>query len=152
VKQNTNCNDLTQTEHVYALVLDDNDRALVREYSLPHRSPLNWSTFTVLLSQGADPMKAAQDELLTLGYVCTTWIYLGTYKNQQGQIVHFLFARNTRPASLPPSCNGFHWVGLRDLHYALLDGRIHELGDVASITLALYLMANQIQTAPLPVI
>ncbi|MCA9935235.1 MAG: hypothetical protein H6662_03470 [Ardenticatenaceae bacterium] len=140
VGQNFDDNNLTQMERVHALVMDCEGRALVKERQA---SPLQLSILSVPLEQGGDPMSAVKDELLALGYESPKWVYLGTYTTCHGQPTHFLFTQHAQLAPSPPSHNGYHWVEKRDLHYALLDGRINQLGDITNITLALYLLDRQ---------
>lgn len=129
-------------ECVYALILNDNDCALVRHVSTPGNTPY-WTMLKAKLPTGQNPICAAQAELDSLGYRAAKWMYLGTYVDGESRVIHFLFAKNARLQTVAtPGKNGVQWVSLEDLRYALLDGRIGKIGDATSIALAMYLTGS----------
>jgi hypothetical protein len=131
------------TEQAYALILNPDGKALVRQTKTTCTVPFYWTMFKVDLPDSQDPLKVAREELFTLGYESGDWVYLGSYANAGKEVIHFLFARDARAAfsrATPPPPKDVNWVSLRDLRYALLDGRIGQVGDATSIALAMFLM------------
>ncbi len=137
--QQTEQPELTPAERVYVLVLNADGNVLVRQV---HSIPRSWTMLRASLDGNEDPIMVARMELSALGYESTHWVYLGSFSNAEGRVIHFLFARDARrTSSLGAGTNGVQWVSLRDLRYALLDGRIGQIADATSIALTMYLMA-----------
>lgn len=133
---------LSLTEKVYALILNADGKVLVRQEHTNGSISLNWTMLWASMADNQDPVTIARCELSRLGYQCTHWVYLGSYANSEGRINHFLFARDARESlAALPGKKGVEWVSLRDLRYALLDGRIGQVSDATSIALTMYLMA-----------
>lgn len=128
-------------EQAYALILNPDGQALVRQSRTNCTVPCYWNMFKVDLPDSHDPLKVAREELFSLGYESGDWVYLGSYTNAGKEVIHFLFARNARAARSPfTPPKDVDWVSLRDLRHALIDGRIGQVGDATSIALAMYLM------------
>ncbi len=144
---------LTSTEQVYALILNSDGKALVRQVLPSLNASIHWTMLRANLADNQDPVAVARDELFAYGYESPSWIYLGSFTSSEGRVFHFLFARDAQKAPCE-QCgkNGVQWVSLRDLRYALLDGRIGQMSDATSVALSMYLMAlhHKSETAVTP--
>lgn len=138
-------------DYVNALVLNEAGEALILE---GYKHGTGWSSWQVLggyLEEGEDPMTAVQRELLEeTGYSSDQWLYLGSYvidANRHVGVGHFFCALNAHPVAEPnhDDLEDFElkWIPLRELKYALLDGRIAVISYAINISLALLLVDQQ---------
>lgn len=140
-------------DYVSALILNDAGEALIIEGYNHGTSGCSWQVVGVFLKEGEDPHTAVQRELLEeIGYSCDEWLYLGSYiedANQHVGVSHFFFATGAQSIA-KPNHNGLEtldikWVSVKDLKYALIDGRIGVVSYAANIALALLLLEKKIQ-------
>lgn len=123
---------------------------LVLEGAHNGRSWSSWQVIGRSLQDNEDPMHAIQQDLyIRTGYVCTNWIYLGTFvidETQKCGAGHFFCARllhkNIKPDKAATDGLNLKWVEKRELKQALLDGRIAVINHAVAISLAM-VMCNQ---------
>lgn len=131
-------------DYVSALVLNSDRNALVLE---GYRHGVGWSSWQMvegLIEANEDPVTAVQRTLLTnTGYQSSAWTYLGSYvvdPNQHIGVGHFFCARSAKlvDTNAPPNqSQTLRWVGMDELRFALLDGRIATLRHAIAVSLAL---------------
>ena len=139
-------------DYVNALILNDADEALIIEGYSHGTNECSWQVVGSYLEKGEDPYKAVQRELLEAGYSCNEWLYLGSYMlDTDGHmgVGHFFYATGAQRIA-EPSQNGLapfplKWVSIKDLKYALVDGRVGVIHYAANIALALLLLEKKIQ-------
>ncbi len=90
----------------------------------------------------ADPFSAIQRALREVGYVSSSWRYLGGFVvdgDQHVGVAHFFLALGARPASDAPHLlltPEWRWVSRSELQSALVDGRVNLLNYATNLTLA----------------
>jgi 8-oxo-dGTP pyrophosphatase MutT (NUDIX family) len=137
-------------DYVNVLVLNDDEEAMIIE---SYNNGNGWSGWQVIggyLEDGEDPYKAVQRQLQATGYDCTQWLYLGSYTIDAEQHVgvgHFFYATGAHLVAHKrygkKNKSEIKWVSIKDLKYALLDGRINVMSYAANIALALLLIDRQ---------
>lgn len=138
-------------DYVNALILNEAGEAMILEGYKDDNSWSSWQLAGGYLEEDEDPYTAVQRELLEeTGYSCAQWLYLGSYTidaNQQVGVGHFFFATGAQRIADPDLSNleaiDVKWVPIKDLKYALVDGRISVISYAANIALALLLIEKQ---------
>lgn len=137
-------------DYVNAIVFNDAGEAMVLEGYKHGVGSSSWQVLGGYLEDGEDPMTAVQRELLEeTGYCTDDWLYLGSYvvdANRHVGVGHFFCGRNVQQVAQPASSDmeaaAIHWVSLRDLRLALLDGRIAVVSYAVNIALAMLLVPS----------
>lgn len=132
-------------DYVNALVLNEQQEALILEGYKPGTGRVNWQIVAGSIDAGEDPLAAVQRQLLAeTGYRTDEWSYLGSYvvdANRHVGVGHFFCAQKVRlaaePQSYPLDDVVMRWVSLKDLRYALLDGRLGAISYATTVALAL---------------
>lgn len=139
-------------DYVNALILNDAGEALIIE-GYKHGNGWNgWQVVGGYLEEGEDPYTAVQRELLEeTGYSSDNWLYLGSYTmdaNRQVGIGHFFYATGAQRIAEPDHDDleafDVKWVSVKDLKYALIDGRVGVISYAANIALALLMLEKHI--------
>lgn len=134
-----------QLDWVNAVVLNDAGQALVFESPRQTGSGVHWQVLAHFLPANTDPFTAVQTALVhKTGYQTNHWSYLGSHvidsKQAEGN-GYFFSAQQARQITTPqPNGHTPHvarWVSVTDLRYALLDGRIANISDALTVSLAL---------------
>lgn len=139
---------LHQRDFVTAFVVNARGEALVLESQHPETGGPNWQMIGARVGEADNPITAVQDALSQyIGQYQADWLYLGTYEAERGGLGHLFFARDVKLLSANnhhlASSYGIRWVTLRDLHHALLDGRIINIHNAANVALALYFFPQE---------
>jgi ADP-ribose pyrophosphatase len=132
-------------DFVNAVVLNEQNDVMILE---GYKHGLEMSTWQVLgsyLEQDEDPGTAVKQQLLNLtGYESNDWVYLGSFvadANRHGGVGHFFCARGAtlvqEAADSPNQDVQVRWVSLKELKYALLDGRISGASYALNVALTL---------------
>lgn len=137
-------------DYVNAFIINEANEVLVLEGINNGRSWSSWQVIGRNLQGDEDPMRAVQQDLLRrTGYICTNWIYLGSFVVDETQNIgagHFFCARLLERSTIPDkaSTDGLNlkWVAKRELKQALLDGRIAVINHAVAISLAM-VMCNE---------
>lgn len=132
-------------DYVSALILNKQGEAMVIEGYKHGVGSSCWQMMGGFIEEDEDPITAVQRELQEeTGYVCDDWIYLGSFivdVNRHMGTGYFFCAQGAEKkmeAHLPDmEQSQIKWVSLRDLRYALLDGRIAGISHGMTVTLAL---------------
>lgn len=134
-------------DYVNALALSDSGEAMILERGKPGGGMSSWRVVGGYMSNGEDPMTAAQRTLLdATGYHSDEWLYLGSYvmsdsEQAESGVGHFFCARDAQQIARPNVGSlediEMRWVSQRDLKYALLDGRVSVLSYAITISMAL---------------
>lgn len=132
-------------DYVNAVVLNKNNEALILEGYKHGAGRVTWQVVGGYLEPGEDPLTAVQRELLEeTGCSTQDWSYLGSFvvdPNRHVGIGHFFCAQNVE-ITAKISGNGdleayeLKWVPLKELRYALLDGRLAAVGYATAVALA----------------
>jgi 8-oxo-dGTP pyrophosphatase MutT (NUDIX family) len=133
--------------HDYVNVAEFNEvgEALILEGYKHGARRSGWQVVGGYIEQGEDPLTAAQRELLEeTGHEAENWRYLGSFvidANRHVGVGHFFLCTNAHAVRQPDSGDleetRLRWVSLKDLRYALMDGRISIISYAMNITLAL---------------
>lgn len=129
--------------YVNALVLNEFGEALILPTFNPHSERMEWQLVSGGVEPGEDPLTAVQ-RILHAHTGCETrdWTYLSSYLSDLGchaGVGHFFCAQKVKQSTLPVQTTAPkpHWIPLKELRYALLDGRIASISHAANISLAL---------------
>lgn len=133
-------------DFVNAVVLNKQNEVMILEGYKHGLEMSSWQVLGGYLDEGEDPVTAVQRELLEeTGYHADDWLYLGSFiqdANRHAGIGHYFCARQARQIAEPHHDDleafGIQWVPLKELKYALLDGRIS--GSSYAINVALTLL------------
>ena len=139
-------------DYVNVLVLNDAGEAMIIEGYKHGNGWSGWQVVGGYLEEGEDPYTAVQRELLEeTGYSCDKWLYLGSYTmdaNRHVGVGHFFYATGAQQIAEPNhnDLESFNvtWVPVKDLKYALIDGRIGVISYAANIALALLVIEKQL--------
>jgi ADP-ribose pyrophosphatase len=129
-------------DYVNALVLNESGEALVLPMLHHQSGRVSWQLVGGDIEPGEDPLTAVQ-RLLHREAGCEThdWTYLSSYLtdiNLHVGVGHFFCAQKARPAADgTPAVLNAEWIPLKELRYALLDGRIASISHATTISLAL---------------
>ncbi|HRQ41926.1 MAG TPA: NUDIX domain-containing protein [Chloroflexota bacterium] len=134
-------------DYVNALVLNESGEVLILPAPDPHSGRVAWELVGGGVEPGEDPLTAVQRILQThTGCVTNDWTYLSSYLTDLGCHVgvgHFFCAQKARQTVLPSAQTAAspirapQWIPLKELRYALLDGRVASISHAATISLAL---------------
>jgi ADP-ribose pyrophosphatase len=135
-------------DFVNAVVLNENNEVMILEGYKHGLEMCSWQVLGGYLEAGEDPVTAVQRELLEeTGYQAPEWLYLGSFiqdANRHAGIGHYFCARHARQVAEPNHNDleafGIKWVPLKDVKYALLDGRISGSSYAINIALALLML------------
>jgi hypothetical protein len=138
-------------DYVNAFIINEANEVLVFEGTDNGRSWSSWQVIGRNIQTDEDPMNAIQQDLLQrTGYVCTNWIYLGSFVIDETEKIgagHFFCARLLEKINVPDETmmQGLKakWVAKRELKQALLDGRIAVINHAVAISLAM-VMCNDL--------
>ena len=119
-------------DYVNALVIDNQNRALVLEGYKHGLGRSSWQVVGGYLELGEDPLIAMQRELLEeTGYVAEGWSELGSFvvdANRHVGVGTFFLATGAKRVAEPDHDDLEHfeirWVALSELKEALFDGRV----------------------------
>jgi ADP-ribose pyrophosphatase len=133
-------------DFVNAVVLNEANEVMILEGYKHGLEMFSWQVVGGYLEEGEDPVTAVQRELLEeTGYHTNDWVYLGSFvldANRHVGIGHYFCARKATQIAEPNHDDletfGIKWVSLKELKYALLDGRI--CGTSYAINVALTLL------------
>lgn len=132
-------------DYVNVVVFDEQGKALILEGYKHGARRSSWQVVGGYLENDEDPLSAAQRELREeTGYESEEWRYLGSFimdANRHVGVGHFFLCLNAREVTTPhpddlEDCS-IRWVSLKDLQYALVDGRISIISYAMNISLAL---------------
>lgn len=132
-------------DFVNAVIVNEAREALVLEGYKHGTGRICWQMIGGYIEPGEDPLTAVQRELLEeTGYHTDEWVYLGSYivdPNRHIGVGHFFCAQQVRLIT-EPNHNDLEaftlkWVSLKELQYALLDGRLAAISYATSVALAL---------------
>lgn len=131
-------------DYVNALILNESGQALVFEEPKLAGAGVHWHLLGRCLSPDTDPFTVVQQELLQkTGYETTVWSYLGSHimaPDRPVGVGYFFCARQARRTITrqleTPASGTIKWVPLKDLRYALLDGRIAVISHALTASLA----------------
>lgn len=137
---------LHQPDYVNVLVLNQQNEALILESTKNSDGGLAWQIVSSPFDKSDDPLTAVQQYLLNqTGYHTNDWSYLGSYlldPDQPTRVGYFFCAQKVQ--RLHPVTHSFleeqfqlRWIPLKELRYALLDGRIPLISHATTISLAL---------------
>ena len=136
--------DVMLTDFVTAVVVNAQNEMLVLETAAPKDQWSNWRMVTGELDKNSDPIAAIKSQLQAMtGYTTNAWTYLGSYqadgKQSDGRVGHFWLAKVLSPASVPALHANLQirWIPIREVRYALIDGRIGTFTQAISVALAL---------------
>lgn len=132
-------------DFVNAVVFNEDGKALILDGYKHGARRCSWQVVGGYLEADEDPLAAIQRELLEeTGYHSSEWRYLGGFvidANRHVGVGHFFLSLNARQVALPDSQDleefSVRWVSLKDLQYALMDGRISIISYAMNISLAL---------------
>jgi ADP-ribose pyrophosphatase len=132
-------------DYVNALILNEANEALVLEGYKHGNGRITWQIMGGYIEPAEDPLTAVQRELLEeTGYQTEDWTYLGSYivdPNRHVGVGHFFCAQKVRLTAEPCHSDledfAVKWVPLKELRYALLDGRIAAISHAITVSLAL---------------
>lgn len=132
-------------DYVNAMVVNKANEALVLEGYKHGAGRITWQIVGGYLEPGEDPLTAVQRELLEeTGYETKDWSYLGSFvvdPNRHIGIGHFFCAQNVEQVAEPDSGDleeyEMKWVPLKELRYALLDGRLAAVSYATTVALAM---------------
>ncbi len=132
-------------DFVNALILNEANEALILEGYKHGTGRVSWQIMGGYIEPGEDPLTAVRRELLEeTGLTSDEWSYLGSFivdPNRHIGVGHFFCAQNAQQVTEPNhnDLEAFEikWVSLKELHYALLDGRIAAVTYATAISLAL---------------
>ncbi len=130
-------------DYVNALVLNESGEVLILPAVNPHSERMEWQLVSGGVESGEDPLTAVQRILYThTGCETSDWTYLSSYLTDLGCQVgvgHFFCAQKVKQSTLPVQTTAPkpHWIPLKELRYALLDGRVASISHAANISLAL---------------
>ena len=132
-------------DYVNAVVFDSNGRALIFEEYKHGARRYSWQTIGIDLEKDDNPLAAVEQHLLTtVGYVSSEWRYLGGFVvdgNRGMGTAHFFLALDAKPVATPVTASGnappWRWVEMKNLRYALLDGRINVVNCAMNVMLAM---------------
>lgn len=132
-------------DYVNAVVLNGEQEVLIIEGYKHGTGRVCWQIVGGYIETGEDPFSAVQRELLEeTGYGTHDWSYLGTYivdPNRHVGVGHLFCAQNVSLMSAPQhdDLEAFtvKWVPLKEVRYALLDGRLSTLSHATTVALAL---------------
>ncbi len=118
-------------DFVNAVVLNKEKEVMILEGYQHGLEASSWQVLGSHLEKDGEPYETIQQELLQMsGYQSDNWIYLGSFvvdADHHGGVGHFFCALDAVQTAQPengPNLAQIRWVSLKDLHYALLDGRI----------------------------
>jgi ADP-ribose pyrophosphatase len=132
-------------DYVNVAAFNEKGDALILE-GYKHGARRNgWQVVGGYLEEGESPLAAAQRELVEeTGYASDNWRYLGSFivdANRHVGTGHFFLAADARRVQEPAHNDleefSVHWVSLKELKYALVDGRINVISYAVNISLAL---------------
>jgi len=132
-------------DYVNAVVFNKKREALILEGYKHGAGRVTWQIVGGYLEPGEDPFTAVQRELLEeTGFSTKDWSYLGSFvvdPNRHVGIGHFFCAQNVELTADRVQNNDLEsyelkWVPLKDLRYALLDGRLAAVGYATAVALA----------------
>ncbi|MBX3059835.1 MAG: NUDIX domain-containing protein [Anaerolineae bacterium] len=130
-------------DYVNALVLNESGEVLILPVLNPHSERMEWQLVSGSVEMGEDPLTAVQRILHThTGCQTSDWTYLSSYLSDLGCQVgvgHFFCAQKVKQSTPPAQTMAPkpHWIPLKELRYALLDGRVASISHAANISLAL---------------
>jgi ADP-ribose pyrophosphatase len=135
-------------DFVNAVVLNEKNEVMILEGYKHGLEMFSWQVVGGYLEEGEDPVTAVQRELLEeTGYQAQEWLYLGSFiqdANRYAGIGHYFCARKAvqiaEPCHNDLEAFGIKWVPLKDLKYALLDGRISGSSYAINVALALLML------------
>ncbi len=131
-------------DFVNVLVLNEQGQALVFEREGRGPNILTWRLVSESLEDDADPLAAVKQALFRqAGLQSNEWRYLGSYtvgSYLPARVGHFFVAQHAQQIALPNIPGRARWVTMRDLRYALLDGRLSAISHAMTVSIALLTM------------
>lgn len=131
-------------DFVNVLALNEQGNALVFEREERGPSVLTWRLVSENLNVGDDPITAVKQALFRqAGLQSNEWRYLGSYtvgSYLPARVGHFFIAQHARQITPPGAPSRIKWVTMRDLRYALLDGRLSAISHAMTVSIALLTM------------
>lgn len=132
-------------DYVNALIINEAGHALVFEESIQNNSKVHWHMLDQYLNREVDPFLTIQQALLQkTGYETAVWSYLGSHMmatDRPAGIGYFFCAQQARRTAArqlaAPEAITVKWVSLKDLRYALIDGRIATMSHALTVSLAM---------------
>lgn len=134
-------------DYVNVLVLNEHNEALILESDKNETGGLAWQIISSPFQKSDDPLTAVQQYLLNYtGYQTNDWSYLGSYildPLHPTRVGYFFCAQKVHqhhPIHVHPFLEEqfqLRWIPLKELRYALLDGRIAIISHATTISLAL---------------
>ncbi len=131
-------------DYVNALILNESEEALILPTADLFSGRICWQLLSGGIEQGEDPLTAVQRLLhIHTGYATNDWTYLSSYFSDScghEGVGHFFCAQKVKPttAFIPPTTAASpQWISLKEIRYALLDGRIASISHATTISLAL---------------
>lgn len=132
-------------DYVNAVVFNEQGEAMILEGYKHGARRSSWQVVGGYIENGEDPLAAVQRELLEeTGYQSDEWRYLGSFvmdANRHVGVGHFFFCLNAKEIATPKPDDleswSIRWVSIKDLKYALVDGRISIISYAMNISLAL---------------
>jgi 8-oxo-dGTP pyrophosphatase MutT (NUDIX family) len=145
-------------DYVNVVVFNGLGQALILEGYKHGARRSSWQVVGGYLEPDEDPLSAAQRELLEeAGHHSEQWRYLGSFivdANRHVGTGHFFLCLDAREIAAPTPDDlepfSLRWVSLKELKYALMDGRISVISYAMNVSLALValnkLSQNQVLT------
>lgn len=131
-------------DFVNVLVLNEQGNALIFEREERGPSLLTWRLISENLDEGSDPLLAVKQALShQAGLHSDEWRYLGSYtigSYLPARVGHFFVAQHARQIAPPNMPGRAKWVTMKDLRYALLDGRLSAISHAMTVSIALLTM------------
>ncbi|MCL4266490.1 MAG: NUDIX domain-containing protein [Anaerolineae bacterium] len=132
------------SDYVNALILNEAKEVLILPTPNLYSGRICWQLIGGGIEQDENPLTAVQRILHAhTGYVTNDWTYLSSYLSDSCGYVgagHFFCAQKVKQtAALIPqtASSAAQWIPLKELRYALLDGRIASISHATTISLAL---------------
>jgi ADP-ribose pyrophosphatase len=140
-----NCSLICAKDYVNVMVLNGDQEVLVLEGYKQGVGRISWQMLGGYLEKNEDPLTAVKRELLQkTGYHTTNWVYLGSYvlnTNRHVGVGHLFCAQNVQKAGNPIHTDlesvTVKWVPLKDIRYALVDGRLAIMSHAMTVSLAM---------------
>ncbi len=135
---------LLSGDYVNAIALNESGEVLILPVYHCYSGRVSWQLIGGGIEPGEDPLTAVQRILHThTAYATNDWTYLSSYFSDScghEGVGHFFCAQKVKltagftppTASEPPQ-----WIPLKEIRYALLDGRIASISHATTISLAL---------------
>ncbi len=135
---------LSSGDYVNAIALNESGEVLILPVYHCYAGRTTWQLIGGGIEPGEDPLTAVQRLLHThTGYATNDWTYLSSYFSDSGNhksVGHFFCAQKVQAtaAFVPPTTSTPpQWIPLKEIRYALLDGRIAKISHATTISLAL---------------